>query len=80
MPTLTFKVTLAEARAIRARALAEKGTVSHYLRARALPAEKPAARRLVMKRHPVSGAPYVASPIGPPVSREQIKAALAHFP
>ena len=30
-----------------------------------------------MKRHPVSGLPYIASPIGPKVTDAEIKAALA---
>lgn len=81
MPTLSFKVTAAEARAIRARARAANGTVSTYLRAAALP--PPAQRapvKLVMKRHPVSGALYVASPVGPKVTAEEIREALADFP
>jgi hypothetical protein len=81
MPTLTFKVTAAEARTIRARARAAKGTVSTYLRAAALPAPaKRAHVKVVMKRHPLSGLPYVAFPVGPKVTAEEIKEALADFP
>jgi hypothetical protein len=81
MPTLTFKVTAAEARAIRARARDAKGSVSRYLRARALPPPaKRAPVKLVMKKHPVSGAPYIARPAGPKVSFAEIKDALVDFP
>jgi hypothetical protein len=79
MPTLTFKVTATEARAIRARARAENGTLSTFLRHCALP--KPARKpRLSLRRHPVSGCLYNAADAGPPVTEEQIKAALADFP
>jgi hypothetical protein len=79
MPTLTFKVTAAEARAIRARARAGNGSVSTYLRQCALPrpARKP---RLSLRRHPVSGCLYNAGDTGPAVTEEQIKSALAEFP
>ncbi len=81
MPTLTFKVTAAEARTIRARARAAKGTVSTYLRAAALPAPaKCDPVRLVFKKHPISGASYIASPVGPTVTDEEIKSALGDFP
>jgi hypothetical protein len=81
MPTLTFKVTAAEAQIIRARARAAKGTVSTYLRAAALPAPaKPAPVKLVFKKHPLSGLHYLASPVGPKVTAEEIKEALADFP
>jgi hypothetical protein len=79
MPTLTFKVTSAEARAIRARARAKNGSVSTYLRQCALPqpTRKP---RLKLQRHPLSGSLYNAADTGPAVTEEQIKAALAEFP
>jgi hypothetical protein len=79
MPTLTFKVTAAEARMIRARARAEKGSVSTYLRQCALPrpTRKP---RLLLRRHPLSGCLYNAADTGPEVTEEQIKAVLAEFP
>ncbi|MEI6862068.1 MAG: hypothetical protein WCL04_07425 [Verrucomicrobiota bacterium] len=81
MPTLTFKVTAAEAATIRARARAAKGTVSTYLRKHALPAPaKRAPVKLVFKKHPISGASYIASPVGPKVTAEEIKEALADFP
>ena len=80
MPTLTFKVSPKEAHAIRQRARQEKATLSKFLRTRALGAE-PTEKRptLIIKKHPVSGLPYNATP-GPPVSQAEIDAALADFP
>lgn len=81
MPTLTFKVSPDEAREIRAKALAEKSTVSAFLRARVLNARPARPRRRIIRKHPVSGLPYDATDEGgPTVTREQIKAALADFP
>ena len=81
MPTLTFKVSPEEARIIRAKARAEKSTVSAFLRTRVLDAKPAKARRRVIKRHPVSGLLYDATDEGGPiVTHEQIKAALADFP
>jgi len=80
MPTLTFKVSPEEARAIRSKARAEHATVSAFLRIRALGAP-PAPRKIIIKKHPVSGLLYDAGGVGGPlVTREQIKAALADFP
>lgn len=80
MPTITFKVTPAEARELRARARAERATLSAYVRAKALPEEpRPRKGKLVIKRHPVSGLLYDATP-GPMVSQAEIDAALADFP
>ena len=78
MPVMSFKVSLADARTIRARAKARKLSVSEYLRTQALPA-KAAARRLRVVRHAASGLTYDPSP-GPVVSDEEIRAALADFP
>jgi hypothetical protein len=79
MPTLTFKVTDAEARAIRVKARAAKAkSVSSFLRSAVLGADSgaiPVARRL----HPVSGLPYNATP-GRKVTAEEISDALADFP
>lgn len=81
MPTLTFKVTPAEARAIRARARAEKATVSAFLRTRVLEPEPPRPPKQVIKKHPVSGLPYNAAGRGLPlVTHVQIKELLADFP
>jgi hypothetical protein len=80
MPVLTFKVTAAEAAAIRARARAQRQrSLSAYLRGVALAIPAPAPRRVVLKKHPVSGLTYDASP-GPMVTQEQIDAALADYP
>jgi hypothetical protein len=79
VPIITFKVSVAEARTIRARARSEKAaSVSAYLRKVALGAED-AAAPVERRRHPVSGLPYNAA-TGRVVSAEEIKAALADFP
>jgi len=80
MPTLTFKVSPEEARAIRVKARAEKATLSAFLRTRVLDA-KPVQQKVIIKKHPVSGLPYNAGGHGHPiVTHEQIKALLADFP
>lgn len=80
MPTLTFKVSEAEARTIRARAA--KANVSTFLRTSALGApvaENP--RKLAMRKHPVSGLPYDASGAKlPVVTNEEVRTLLADFP
>lgn len=78
MPTLTFKVSPEEARAIRARARQEKTSLSAFLRSQLLEKKTP-RRRIVLKRHPVSGLVVDASP-GPAVPQSRIDAALADFP
>jgi hypothetical protein len=82
MPTLTFKVSEAEARTIRARARAAKANVSAFLRISALGA--PVAKRprkLAMRKHPISGLPYDASGAKlPVVTNEEVRALLADFP
>ena len=81
MPTLTFKVSPAEARAIRAKARAERATVSAFLRTRVLDAKPSRRPKLVIQKHPVSGLPYNAAGKGlPTVTHEQIKEMLADFP
>jgi len=81
MPAITFKVSPAEARQIRAKARAEKRTVSAFVRSRVLGAPPARRRKLIIKKHPVSGLPYDAGGEGEPmVTREQIAAALADFP
>ena len=78
MPTMSFKVSAADARAIKARAKARHKTVSDYLRDQALSRRK-AATRPVRRRHPVSGLACDATD-GPAVTVEEIHAALADFP
>lgn len=81
MPTLTFKVSPAEAQAIRAKARAARATVSAFLRTRALDPKPVRRRKRIIKKHPISGLLYDATDEGgPPVSLEEIKAALADFP
>jgi hypothetical protein len=81
MPTLTFKVSAAEARAIRANARREKATVSAFLPTRVLDPEPVRPAKLVIKKHPVSGLPYNAAGRGLPlVTHAQIKEMLADFP
>ena len=81
VPSITFKVSPEEARVLRARARAEKRTISAHIRANVFP-EKPArARKRVIKKHPVSGLLYDATDEGGRVvSLDEIKAALADFP
>ncbi len=81
MPTITFKVSVEEARELRRKARAARTSVSAYLRRSALglPAEAP--RKILTRKHPVSGLPYNAAGTGcRPVSQEEVRAALADFP
>jgi hypothetical protein len=78
MTVISFKVSSADARAIRARARASNKTVSAYLRDRALPA-RTRRRTLAARKHPVSGLTYDATP-GPRVTETEIRTALADFP
>lgn len=78
MPVISFKVSAEEARRIRARARAEKTTISAFLRKSALgveTAQAPITRGL----HPVSGLPYNAAK-GRNATEEEVRAALADFP
>lgn len=80
MVAITFKLSPAEARALRAQARAARRTVSAHLRAVVFPTSlEPRPRKRLVKRHPVSGLLYDATP-GPAVSQAQIDAALAEFP
>jgi len=79
MPTLTFKVSPEEAQVIRARARAEKASLSAFLRRRVLDQKPSRRRKLVLKKHPVSGLTFNATP-GRPVAQDEIDAALAEFP
>jgi hypothetical protein len=78
MPVISFKVSAADARAIRARAKSCRKTLSAYLRERALPGRKP-RRMLAPKKHPVSGLTYDAAR-GTRVTDEEVRASLADFP
>lgn len=79
MPTLTFKVSPAEARRIRAKARAEKCTLSAFLRTRVLETNPVRRRKIIIKKHPVSGLRYDATP-GQAVTQAEIDACLADFP
>lgn len=80
MPVLTFKVSDPEARIIRARARAERTTVSAFLRRAALgERDRASGAKIVRRRHPVSGLSYNAAE-SQPVSADEIRAALADFP
>lgn len=80
MPTISFKVSAEEARQLRRKARIANVTVSDYLRKAAL--EKPPAsrRKLLIKKHPLSGLPYDAAGRRPTVTRDDIAAVLADFP
>ena len=80
MPVLSFKVDPDTERKIRARARAEKTSVSAYLRKVALGAESSPPPKVVSRKHPVSGLPYNAARSLPVVVEEDIRAALADFP
>jgi hypothetical protein len=78
MPVMSFKVSAADARAIRARAKARRKTVSAYLREQAL-VQKPRRRRPSNALHPLSGLTFDATP-GREVTDEEVRAALSDFP
>lgn len=78
MPVISFKVSAEEARRIRARARAEKTTVSAFLRKSALGLET-AHAEINRRSHPVSGLPHNAAK-GRVATEEEIRAALADFP
>jgi hypothetical protein len=81
MPTLTFKVSPEEARTLRAKARAEKSSLSAFLRGRVLEARSSARRKIVVRRHPESGLPFDPGRGKPAkVSRDEIRALLADFP
>jgi hypothetical protein len=80
MPTLTFKVTLDEARRIRAEARKRNSSLSEYVRGRALDIGKPKGRvRRVRCKH--TGAMIFSSPDGTsPLTTESVREMLADFP
>lgn len=80
MSVLSFKVDADTERKIRAKARAEKTTVSAYLRKVALGSAATKPIKLRPSKHPVSGLPYHAASSRPMVAVEEIKAALADFP
>lgn len=78
MPVVSFKTTAEHVRYLRRAARLKHQSVSEYVRTLTAPAE-PVKRRLNIKKHPISGLPYDASP-GPVVTDEMVKEALADFP
>jgi hypothetical protein len=80
VPTLTFKVTLDEARRIRAEARGKKMTLSEYVRGRALSDGKSSGHvRQVRCAH--TGAKIFSSPPGArPLTTETVREMLADFP
>jgi len=80
MVTASFKLTEGQMRQLRRNAHAKRLSLSDYLRAAALPEEKPQSPDVVPKRHPVSGLWYNAAPNQANPSLEEIQEALADFP
>ncbi|MGE3311873.1 MAG: hypothetical protein AB7O66_18050 [Limisphaerales bacterium] len=80
MPTITFKVSAAEARQIRALARRQKLSVSEYLRRRAQPEADRARRiRYILCEH--TGAMIFApAPELAPLTTESVRDMLADFP
>lgn len=80
MPTLTFKVSLDEARRIRALAKQKKTTLSDYVRTSVLREPKSRGKTRIIT-DPISGFPVLKAPDGtPPLTSEQVRAMLADFP
>jgi hypothetical protein len=80
MPTLTFKATVEEERAIREAARHRKLNLSAYLRRMALP-RNPATAKPKVVRSPRTGALVVATRPGTSVlTSAQVRAFLADFP
>jgi hypothetical protein len=79
MPVISFKVTDAEARAIREKVRTTRAkSVSALLRQSVLGGD-PRPAKIIRRKHPVSGLSYNAAP-GRIVTAEEIRAALADFP
>ena len=77
---ISFKVDPETERKIRAKARAEKTSVSAYLRKVVLGDEVTAPAKMLPRKHPVSGLPYNAASTRTLVADAEIKAALADFP
>ena len=80
MPVLSFKVDPSAARRIRAKARAEKTSVSAYLRKVALGEDERKPAKIIRKKHPLSGLPYNAADAARVVTETEIREALADFP
>jgi len=80
MPTLTFKVTMDEARRIRAKARGNRMTLSEYVRGRALSNGK-SSGHVRQVRCGYTGAKIFSSPAGGrPLTTETVREMLADFP
>jgi len=78
--TISFKVSLDEAREIRARARRERLTVSEYLRRRAVASVQPPSP-IQRTRCPLTGATIFGGAVDlPPLSVESTREMLADFP
>jgi hypothetical protein len=80
MPTLTFKVTIDEARRIRTEARGKRMTLSEYVRRRALNGGR-TPRRVRRLRCEHTGVMIFSSPAGArPLTTETVRDMLADFP
>ena len=82
MPTLTFKVSDADADAIRRAAREKRVNLSEFLRESAtaqIPAQE-GTGQFLPKRHPVSGLWYNAAPNQPQYTHAELKKFLEDFP
>lgn len=78
MKTITFKVSDSEARRLMEAVRDFKGTLSDYLRRVAVP---PAAKpKYEIRKHPVSGAPYMHIENGKRITGEDVRKAMEDFP
>ena len=80
MPVLSFKVDPETDRKIRAKARAEKTSVSAYLRKVALGEGSVAPVKVLPRKHPQSGLLYNAATSPRRVTAEEIATALRDFP
>lgn len=80
MPTLSFKVSAAEAAQIRRAARSKSATLADYLRASTLP--KPIGRAGAYRTRvdKLTGLPVTVTPAGIAVTSDQVRAVLADFP
>ena len=80
MPTLTFKVSLDEARRIRALAKQRKTTLSDYVRKSVLRMRKSRGKsRIIID--PITGFPVLKGPAGAtPLTSAHVREMLADFP
>jgi hypothetical protein len=74
MPVISFKVSAEHASHLRRTARMKHKTVSEYLRDTTRP-ETRLKHRIIIKKHPVSGLSYDASPDAIVATEEEIKAA-----